>query len=86
MTTISHNWHRFDGGLGVVLRGDAPITRIQIFGQRCSGTNVVAQTLATNLPGVRVTDEFGHKHWFVPPQTLFPKDTLTLVVARDAFD
>lgn len=84
--TTSHHGQQLDGGISIVMRSDVPITRIQIFGQRCSGTNVVAQTLATNLPGARVTDEFGHKHWFVPEQTLFTKDSLTIVVARNAFD
>lgn len=33
-----------------------------------------------------MTEDFGFKHWFVPPQTLFTKDSLIVVVARDAFD
>lgn len=84
--TIPQDWQRLDGGLRVMLRGKLPITQIQIFGQRCSGTNVVAQTIATNCPGAPVTDALGHKHWFVPHQTVFPEESLTIVVARDAFD
>lgn len=84
--TITYDWSRPENGLSMIVRGVVPITRIQIYGQRCSGTNVVAQTLATNCPTAALTDELGHKHWFVPPQTVFPENTLTVVVARDAFD
>ena len=82
----SLNWLQPLPGLRIVRRGDVPITRIQIYGQRCSGTNLVTRAIEANLPGVEITEAFGFKHWFVPPQTLFVKDTLVLVVARDAFD
>jgi hypothetical protein len=80
------DWRPLDRGLSAIVRSDSPITRMQIYGQRCSGTNIVAQTLAANIPDLQLTDAFGHKHWFVPPQTLFPPDTLSVVVARNAFD
>lgn len=84
--TIASDWHQPRPGLNLILRGDVPLQRIQIYGQRCSGTNVVTQTIVSNLTDIRVTDDFGFKHWFVPPQTLFTKDSLVVVVARDAFD
>ena len=73
-------------GLQIVKRGDVPITRIQIYGSRCSGTNLVTRTIEANLPSVEMTEAFGFKHWFVPRQSVFVKDTLVVVVARDAFD
>lgn len=84
--TILPDWRVLDPGLRVILRSDEPISQMQIYGQRCSGTNVVAQTLAANIPELRLTDAYGHKHWFVPDQTLFPPHTLSVVVARNAFD
>jgi hypothetical protein len=80
------NWHQPLPGLRIIKRGDVPITRIQIYGQRCSGTNIVTRTIEANMPDAEITEAFGFKHWFVPPQTLFVKDTLVLVVARDAYD
>lgn len=85
-TMTGIDWHHPFGGLRTIRRGTAPITRIQIYGQRCSGTNIVARTIEENLPTARLVEDFGFKHWFVPPQTLFPNDTLVIVVARDAFD
>ncbi len=73
-------------GLQIVKRGDVPITRIQIYGSRCSGTNLVTRTIEANLPSVEMTEAFGFKHWFVPRQSVFEKDTLVVVVARNAFD
>ncbi len=80
------NWRQPLPGLRIVKRGDVPITRVQIYGQRCSGTNLVTRAIEANMPGVEITEAFGFKHWFVPPQTLFVNDTLVIVVARDAFD
>ena len=82
----SLNWLQPLPGLRIVRRGDVPITRIQVYGQRCSGTNIVTRTIEANVPDVEITEAFGFKHWFVPPQTLFVNDTLVLVVARNAFD
>ena len=82
----SFNWLQPLPGLRILRRGDVPITRVQIYGQRCSGTNLVTRAIEANMPGVEITEAFGFKHWFVPPQTLFVKDTLVLVVARDAYD
>ena len=80
------NWLQPLEGLRILKRGDVPITRVQVYGQRCSGTNLVTRAIEANMPSVTITEDFGFKHWFVPPQTLFVKDTLVLVVARDAFD
>ncbi len=85
-TSKSLNWLQPLPGLRVVKRGDVPITRVQVYGQRCSGTNLVTRAIEANMPDIEITEAFGFKHWFVPPQTLFVKDTLVLVVARDAYD
>jgi hypothetical protein len=45
------NWHQPLPGLRIIKRGDVPITRIQIYGQRCSGTNIVTRTIEANMPG-----------------------------------
>ncbi|RYD26851.1 MAG: hypothetical protein EOP89_06125, partial [Lysobacteraceae bacterium] len=70
------NWLQPLPGLRIVKRGDVPITRVQVYGQRCSGTNLVTRAIEANMPSVTITEDFGFKHWFVPPQTLFVKDTL----------
>ncbi len=86
MTDTSIPWASPLPGLHVVKRGDVPISRVQIYGSRCSGTNLVTRTIEANLPSVAITEAFGFKHWFVPRQSVFVKDTLVVVVARDAFD
>jgi len=86
VTDIPIEWAEPLPGLRVVKRGDVPIARIQIYGSRCSGTNLVTRTIEANLPSVTMTEAFGFKHWFVPRQSVFVKDTLVVVVARDAFD
>ena len=61
------------------------LRRLQIFGERCSGTNYVAQLLRRNL-GLEPTDAFGWKHgWLDRLQGPAP-DTLFVVVHRDPFD
>ncbi|MEM7561564.1 MAG: hypothetical protein AAF353_00800 [Pseudomonadota bacterium] len=41
------------------------IQSIQIFGERRSGTNYLANLVQTNFRDVKLTNEFGGKHWFV---------------------
>jgi len=41
------------------------IKYVQIFGERCSGTNYLASLVQKNLAGVEVTKDFGGKHWFI---------------------
>lgn len=38
--------------------------KVQIFGERCSGTNYVEDLLTHNCPTVKVVSEYGHKHLF----------------------
>lgn len=41
------------------------IRQVQIFGERCSGTNYLAGLVRENFANVAITREFGGKHWFV---------------------
>lgn len=38
---------------------------IQLFGERCSGTNFVASLVTKNFRNVELTSAFGAKHWFL---------------------
>jgi hypothetical protein len=60
--------------------------RIQIFGERCSGTNWVAQILRRNLPGMRLVDDFGWKHSWATGAPEQGEDCIFVVVHRDPFD
>lgn len=67
------------------MRHPAP-THLQIFGERCSGTNFVAQLLRRNLPRLQLTDRFGWKHGYVRPLEDDAPDCVFVVVVRDPFD
>ncbi len=41
------------------------IESIQILGERCSGTNFIASLVENNFARVRLSKEFGGKHWFL---------------------
>ncbi|MBZ6378355.1 hypothetical protein B5C34_13295 [Pacificimonas flava] len=60
-----------------------PLRRIQVYGQRCSGTNALIRTLEANFEQGTFTEQFGFKHWFVPHELLIPDDALVLVIARN---
>lgn len=80
----SPGWDAPFPGLRVLKRTVGPVRAVQVFGQRCSGTNVLTKLVAANFGAGAVTDRYGFKHWFVPAQVLFPADVLVLVVAREA--
>jgi hypothetical protein len=61
------------------------LRRLQIFGERCSGTNYVAQLLRRNL-GLEPTDAHGWKHGWLDRVEGPAADTLFVVVHRDPFD
>lgn len=61
-------------------------TRLQIYGERCSGTNYVAELLRRNLPSLRAVDDFGWKHGWVQGRVEDADDCLFVVVHRDPFD
>ena len=41
------------------------IAFIQLFGERCSGTNFVSSLVTKNFKHVELTTDFGGKHWFL---------------------
>ncbi|MFT5112668.1 MAG: hypothetical protein ACI8P9_001995 [Parasphingorhabdus sp.] len=41
------------------------VSYIQLFGERCSGTNFVLSLVTQNFKHVAITTEFGGKHWFL---------------------
>ncbi|WP_062012746.1 hypothetical protein [Aureimonas sp. AU4] len=79
-------WRDALPGLRVLRRGMEPARHIQIYGQRCSGTNALARLVERNLGADLFSERYGFKHWFVPDQVLFGPDVLVVVIARDAFD
>lgn len=62
------------------------IKRIQIYGERASGTNFLKQLLVKNIPNIAHTNQYGWKHFF-PPET-FPNSNkcLFIVIYRNPFD
>ncbi len=42
-----------------------PIKYLQIFGERCSGTNFLESLVQKNFKDVALTKAFGGKHWFI---------------------
>lgn len=60
--------------------------RLQIFGERCSGTNYVAQLLRRNLWGLSLTDEYGWKHGFADRVVDAAERCAFVLVVRDPFD
>ncbi|EPX80392.1 hypothetical protein [Salipiger mucosus] len=62
----------------------APITRYQVFGERCSGTNFVKRLIGRNTALTPIED-LGWKHGF-PHMTAIPEDCLVVCVVRHAGD
>lgn len=60
--------------------------RVQIYGERCSGTNYVAELLRRNLRGPPVVDDFGWKHGWIRGDVESADDCVFVVVHRDPFD
>ncbi|MFT7534865.1 MAG: hypothetical protein ACI85K_000815 [Hyphomicrobiaceae bacterium] len=67
------------------MRHPAP-TQLQIFGERCSGTNFVAQLLRRNLPRLQLTDRYGWKHGFARAIEDGAPECAFVIVTRDPFD
>ncbi len=57
-----------------------------MLGERCSGTNYVAQLLRRNAFWLRLTDQHGWKHGFCEEVGGPASDTLFVLVVRDPFD
>lgn len=65
---------------------NGPIRRVQIYGERCSGTNYLEDLLKRNLKSAQVTWEFGWKHFFHGPGVEEANDCLFVVIHRNPFD
>jgi hypothetical protein len=63
------------------------IERIQIFGERCSGTNYLENLITSNFKDIEITWDYGWKHWF--PENIDKKDNddcLFIVLFRNPYD
>lgn len=79
---------------------EAPITRFQIFGERCSGTKYLSSLLGANFPDLSPGMPFGNKHlpaWYHLPKESYPgpdhhytlkgeEFCLFVVIFRNPFD
>jgi len=61
-------------------------TQLQIFGERCSGTNYVEQLLRRNVRGLQISDRYGWKHGYPGEVAGGAPDCVFVVVHRDPFD
>lgn len=62
------------------------IKKIQLFGERCSGTNYAAQLFNANFPEIELTNKYGFKHRFHEQLDSEIDSCLFVVVYRDVFD
>lgn len=62
------------------------INRIQIYGERASGTNFLKQLLVKNIPNIAHTSQYGWKHFFPPKDFPNSDNCLFIVIYRDPFD
>lgn len=65
---------------------DPAIKNIQIYGERCSGTNYLQLLLQQNLESVRVRPTFGWKHFFHKEGVEAADDYLFVIIYRNPFD
>jgi hypothetical protein len=62
------------------------ISRIQIYGERCSGTNYIESLIKLNYD-IEISYSYGWKHWMIDYSNLKMNDnTLFLVVVRNPYD
>jgi hypothetical protein len=64
---------------------DAVVSKLAIFGERCSGTNYAEALIHQNVPGLETTGEYGWKHGFITPGYIKP-DCIFVAVTRNALD
>jgi len=60
--------------------------RIQIYGERCSGTNYLECLISENLKGVQIRWDFGWKHFFSNVNAGNAADCLFVIIYRNPFD
>jgi hypothetical protein len=59
---------------------------IQIFSERCSGSNYMEQFIRANFPDVRLSWKSGWKHWIPEKPIRGNDDLLFLIVCRQPFE
>lgn len=62
------------------------ISKVQIYGERCSGTNYLQELLTKNISPLSHTNEYGWKHFFPPKSFSNSEQCLFIVIYRDSFD
>lgn len=62
------------------------IHRIQIFGERCSGTNYLQALLERNLPRASLCRDYGFKHFFPRVAPGQAPDCLFVIIYREPLD
>lgn len=65
---------------------DQTIKKIQIFGERCSGTNYLENLLLKNIKNVAICRDFGWKHFFHKGDMTQAEDCLFIILYRDPLD
>lgn len=76
-------WRNEESGLAMSFGDTRNVSRFQVYGQRCSGTNYLIRLIENNFGRAAFTEEFGFKHWLVPDSMIFPNDVMVLVIVRD---
>lgn len=60
---------------------------VQIFSERCSGSNHLASFIAKNFPEISIGAHFGLKHWIPYKKSIENRDRVfVLILARSPFD
>gem|GEM_PF-3972142 len=62
------------------------LKKIQIFGERNSGTNYLEHLVSRNIKNAQITWELGWKHWFPALDLGFDRSILVLVIHRNVID
>jgi hypothetical protein len=62
------------------------INKIQIFGERCCGTNYLEHLLLANLEPIEITSQFGFKHCFHQEVIEETSDCLFVIIYRNPLD
>lgn len=62
------------------------VSKLQIFGQRCSGTNYLESLIVENIEDVKIVTDFGYKHFFPQVQSSNSNDCLFVVLYRHPID
>lgn len=62
------------------------IRNINIFGERCSGTNYLEQLIKSNLETIQLSSAYGYKHFFPQKEITGLKKDIFIIIYRDPFN